>query len=669
MPDWSYQTLFRPLLFRLPPKLARDLTLHAMGALAKLPGGRLLIRTMGHMEPSPLLESELAGVPLPYPVGLSGGLDPRGVAHRALAQFGLGFIEIGPVTVRELKDSRTIRRDIPNEAIVYPDAAANPGLDATLRRLQRKRGHPLPLMLRIRSMPGSSPAQALQEERRLLAELRPYAAAFYIEAPDPGWPLQESLAHLQAIAASAERLPQDARQADAAPPLLLYAPPDYPQERLAQLLHGIRSAPGPWAGVVIGDAACGEGGAIVGRACRDAAAERVALLRELGGPEMKIVAGGGVHEPEDALELRRAGADFVQLHSGLVYAGPGLAKRINEAILYETLRASEAPAPPSFWHGWGWMCLLGLGMIVGGVLAWIIAATTVVLPYDTAFLGMEPAALTQANPYLLGFMSHDRVTLAGTMISIGIIYGQLAYHGLGKGLHWAKTALTTSCIVGFSSFFLYLGYGYFDPLHASAAAILLPMFILSMRRQEDLPPRERPNLLNDRIWRRAQWGQLMMVSLGLALAIGGLVISFVGVTAVFVPEDLQYLCATPEMLAAINDKLLPLIAHDRAGFGGALFADALALLAAALWGIRQGSRWLWWTFLLGGLPGFLAGFSVHQQIGYTNAWHLLPAYFAFALYVLGLLFLYPYMMSRQAGSPVDQRQPGPSAHIKRKSMT
>ncbi len=142
----------------------------------------------------------------------------------------------------------------------------------------------------------------------------------------------------------------------------------------------------------------------------------------------------------------------------------------------------------------------------------------------------------------------------------------------------------------------------------------------------------------------AQWGQLMFVILGFALAIGGLTISFVGITHIFVPTDLAYMNTTHATLEHVNDKLLPLIAHDRAGFGGALFSNALAILAIALWGLNQGECWLWWTLLGGGLPGFVAVFSVHLMIGYSSFWHLLPAYFAFVIYVMGLILLYPYLV-------------------------
>ncbi|NHN29417.1 hypothetical protein [Paenibacillus agricola] len=641
MPDWSYQTIFRPLLFRLPAKLARDFTLQAMGSLSRIPGGSFIIRTMGHMEASPILESKLAGIPLRYPVGLSSGLDPNGTAHKALAQFGLGFIEIGPVTIEEhTSSSIVIQRDSPNEAIIYSDAGINEGLHQMVARLRAKQGHGLPLMLRIKSTPGCTPLQARKELLAMMEALSYYAASFYIETLDANWALADTIAHLQA-------LQQEARMLPTVKPMLLYIPLDYPLEALEQLMELIKLEQA-WSGAVIGDTIRTAEGDWTGRAAKPLTLDKVRCVRLYNrSASFSLIASGGIHQPLDALELMDEGADYVQINSGLVYSGPGLPKRINEAVIYEKIRGEEEPLPASFWLNWGWMCFLGIGMIVGGFLAWVIAATVVVLPYDISFLGMEPRILDQANPLVLQFMSHDRVTLAGTMISIGILYYQLARHGLSKGQHWTKIALFTSAAVGFTSFFLFLGHGYFDPLHALVSLLLLPMFILSMRGIKERPSWERPNLVNDRTWRLAQWGQLMMVTLGISLAIGGIVISTVGITQVFVPQDLTYLCMTPTMLNEINERLLPLIAHDRAGFGGALFSDAIAMLTIALWGINQGQRWLWWTFLLGGLPGFIAGLSVHLTIGYTDFIHLLPAYFALMLYVFGLVFLYPYLMKGQ----------------------
>lgn len=643
MPDWSYQTLFRPLLFRLPSAAARDFTLRAMGGLSRIPGGSFIIRTLGHMELHPMLRSDRWGIRLSCPVGLSGGLDPCGTARQALSQFGFGYIEIGPVSVRPIADPRPILRDVAQEAIHYPDAYVNIGLDETVRRLSKERGRRLPYLIRIAHHAGADPEQAIKEHLQLMDQLAPYAAGFVVDAIDMDWKPEQINSMLQSIREAARTRYPDK-------PLLLYLPLDSSPSLWDELCSQDHSA--QWDGITIGDFIRTEEGAVIGRNGKADCLAKIRMIRDTLGPSIPILAAAGVHEPQDALDLLGEGADYIQLHSGLVYSGPGLPKRVNEAILYKRTVLSPDPGPFSFWRNWGWMCLLGLGMVLGGILAWIIAATTVILPYDEAFLGMDPLSLSLINERLLYFMSHDRITLAGTMISIGILYGMLARFGLRCGHHWAKTALATSGIIGFGSFFLYLGYGYFDPLHAAAAIILFPMFILSMRGRADRPSRQEPNLRNDRAWRLAQWGQLMFVVLGFALALGGLVIAGVGISYVFVREDLAYLCMTPEMISQINDRLIPLIAHDRAGFGGALLCDAAAITIIALWGINQGERWIWWTLLLGGLPGFAAGFGVHIAIGYTDLLHLSPAIFAFLLYIAGLILLYPYLMGARGSSIV-----------------
>ncbi|QGQ98861.1 hypothetical protein EHS13_30275 [Paenibacillus psychroresistens] len=635
MPDWSYRTLFRPLLFLIPSDSARDLTLLAMGSLSKMPWGSLVIRTLGHMESYPILETSRFGCKLKYPVGLSGSLDIHGKAQAALAQFGFGFIEVGPITTLEIEDSRMIVRDIENEAIHYPNAYVNEGLQAVISRMQKKQGHRHPLMLRIRQMPGSSAEEAMLEQIDMLDKLRAYASGFYIDVIDELWSLEQIENILINIREKAKKL-------DPGLPVFIYIPLDLSLDILNYLLNKLELH--LWQGIVIGDYIHSDQGYTVGHRGLQIGIEKTRLIREACKGELAIIATAGVHQPQDALDYIDAGADYIQLHSGLVYSGPGLPKRINEAIIYERIRTVEPHPMPSFWKSWGWMCLLGIGMIFGGVMAWVIAATRVMLPYDETFLGTAKTSLMHMNHNLLPFMSHDRITLAGTMISLGILYFQLGKYGLRQGQHWAQTALLASGIVGFSSFFLYLGHGYFDPLHAFVAAALFPMFILAMRVRADEPSREQPNLLNDRTWFMAQWGQLMFVVLGFALAIGGATISIVGITHIFVSTDLAYLESTHDGIGQLNPHLLALIAHDRAGFGGALFSDAIAILATSLWGISQGRKWVWWALAAGGFPGFLAVFSVHLNIGYTNFWHLLPAFFAVIIYVLGLIWLFPYLM-------------------------
>ena len=55
------------------------------------------------------------------------------------------------------------------------------------------------------------------------------------------------------------------------------------------------------------------------------------------------------------------------------------------------------------------------------------------------------------------------------------------------------------------------------------------------------------------------------------------------------------------------------------------------------------ARWLWWTFLASGLPGFLTAIGIHLVVGYTDFEHLAPVYLAMALFTLALALSYPYL--------------------------
>jgi hypothetical protein len=368
--------------------------------------------------------------------------------------------------------------------------------------------------------------------------------------------------------------------------------------------------------------------------------------------------------------MRAAGADLIQVDSGLVFTGPGLPKRINDALLFQrtehTITATSTRSAPqdeseerSPEMTWFWTALMGLGMLCGSVLTLLIAATQTVLPYDEAFLGMTRQQMHALNPRLLPFMTHDRVTLAGTMVAIGVLYSCLSFFGVRRGMHWAQQTIFVSAFTGFASFFLFLGFGYLDPFHAFVTACLLQFLLLGLHSklgayQPEAPPR----LRSDWAWRLSLWGQLLLILHSVALLAAGVMISFIGVTHVFVPEDLEFMQTSAEALRAANPRLVPLIAHDRATLGGMLLASGWAFLLPALWGYRNGRSWLWWAFLIGGLCAYAAAIGVHLVVTYTAIEHLLPAFAGLLLFLIALGLSYPYLCgSNREERPTSTRLP------------
>jgi dihydroorotate dehydrogenase len=656
MPDWSYRTVFRPLFFRLPAPAVRDLCLGVVGTLARLPLGPRVIDLLGHMRPPARLRRQLLGITFPTPVGLGAGIDVKGVALRALARFGFGFLEVGPVTTGPQPAAGAVARRPDQEAVWYPDPPGNSGLAAWAERLQRAGSLEVPVLVRVGYVPGAAPEQTTAACRQVVERLAPYADLFSLmtakQSAAEGWDPGQWVEHLRVVLGVVR---------EASPPraLLLSLPPDCDPAKADHLL-GPAVELGAAGVLVAGGVQATPSGHLVGRPEREPALRLVAHLRRRWGDRLVLVGSGGVHEPGQALDMLRAGADLVAIDSGLVYAGPGLPKRVNDAILYAGLQSDPAPreaTPPAAQLTWFWTTLLGISMLLGGLLALGIAATRVVLPYDEVLAGMSREQLAAVNPRLLAFMAHDRVTLAGTMVSVGALYLGLSLYGIRRGLHWARVAVLSSAFSGFGSFFLFLGFGYFDPFHAFVTAVLFQFLLhgLQARLSADPGPPP-PNLHDDWRWRWSLWGQLLFVVQGSVLIVAGLVIATIGMTSVFVPEDLEFMQTTAEALAAANPRLVPLVAHDRASFGGMLIACGIAVLLPALWGYRQGARWLWWTLLASGTAGYAAAVGVHLAVGYTNLWHLAPAFAGAGLLAAGLVLSSPYLCRDAAAANEEWRR-------------
>lgn len=612
MPDWSYQTVFRPVLFRMPPERGRDLALGAMGRLSRIPFGTTAIALLGHMRPDCRLRVQVGGFEFPSRAGIGAILDSRLLAPRALSQFGAGFLEIGPVSSTEVQ-AGAIQRDEELETLTFHSPAGRVSLATAAREVEAIRN--VPILVRLSDQDRDS-ADFLNDAMAVIARLGGRAAGFVIDLRDPASSKATIEALSPAIRAHGQRLVLLAISADHLVPLFT------PSMLLAACINGF---------VLEGCRRDNGGHLTIGRALHQSTVESVARLRNDLPAQAMIIAAGGVHEPAQALELVAAGADLVRIDSGLVFSGPGLVKRTNEALLFQQLRssspASTFDSPRLARMSWFWTLLMGLAMFVGGLMAMTIAATRIVMPYDEAALGMNRRQIVAVNDNLLHFMQHDRMTLAGTMLAVGVLYVALSAFGSRFGMHWAHVAIAASAFVGFASFFLFLGFGYFDPFHAFVTAVLLQLLLLAIH--SDLPPAVLavpPELTNDQAWRRSQWGQLLFIVHGAVLIAAGIIISWFGITSVFVPEDLEFMNTTAEHLTSAHPQLVPLVAHDRATFGGMLQACGVCVLLSSLWGFRRGNFWLWWALMAAGSVAYVATIAVHWHVGYTSLKHLLPAY-------------------------------------------
>lgn len=288
------------------------------------------------------------------------------------------------------------------------------------------------------------------------------------------------------------------------------------------------------------------------------------------------------------------------------------------------------------------IALTGVSLALSGGFAILQSASGQLLPHDAHAIGMDSEALIrEGNDHLLGFMFHDRVAYGGTLLAVGAGYLWLAAFPLLVREVWAWWALVFSGGIGFLAFLTYLGQGYLDTWHGVATLFLLPVFAAGLWRSRPMTF----SVLS--VWavgsRRehflAAWGRGLLATCAVGLILAGLTIAIFGMTTVFVPSDLRFIGLGTDALHRISPMLIPVIAHDRAGFGGGLCSIGCLLLFMAR--CAELNRSFAEIVAVMGCAGFGCAIGVHFAVGYLDFLHLLPAFAGLMVFLVadGLLWV------------------------------
>jgi len=280
------------------------------------------------------------------------------------------------------------------------------------------------------------------------------------------------------------------------------------------------------------------------------------------------------------------------------------------------------------------VALTGISIALAGGFAILQSVSGQLLPQDSHAIGMDAAALAHAaNHNLLGFMFHDRVAYGGALLAVGTGYLWIAAFPLARREGWAWWGLLTSGVIGFLAFLTYLGQGYLDTWHGVATLFLLPVFVAGLWRS-------RPGKWATAAWSApmckdegpARWGRFLLAFCAAGLVLAGATIAIFGMTTVFVPSDQRFIGLDPQALARISPRLVAVISHDRAGFGGGLCSIGLLLFFMARW--AELSRNFAEVVLVMGCSGFGAAIGVHFVVGYVDFFHLLPAFIGLFVFLV-----------------------------------
>ncbi|MBU1662527.1 MAG: quinone-dependent dihydroorotate dehydrogenase [Chloroflexi bacterium] len=330
--------LLRPLLFRLDPERAHELTIHILritGAFSPLRW--LLQRSFVARSQSPV---EAFGLTFPNPVGLAAGYDKDGLAWRGLACLGFGHIEIGTVTPRpQAGNPRPRIFRIPEEqAVINRMGFPGRGADFVAHRLSPVPRPPSPVVLglNIGKNKDTPNEEAARDYLYLLEKFSPLADYMAVNVSSPN---TVGLRRLQARELLADLLGQLAAarlQSPVPRPILVKLAPDLTDAELDDALDAIIRT--GMDGVIATNTSIsreglrspvgGEAGGLSGAPLSQRSIEVVRQISRLTGGKLPIIGVGGIMSPQDARAMLDAGASLVQVYTGLIYAGPGLVREI-----------------------------------------------------------------------------------------------------------------------------------------------------------------------------------------------------------------------------------------------------------------------------------------------------------------------------------------------------
>ena len=336
--------LIKQLLFTMPAEKAHHFTTRNLKRLMKFPLMKSIFKSLYTLK-NPKLEKSLFGLTFPNPVGLAAGFDKNGEFVHEFATLGFGFIEIGTVTPKPQLGNPEPRlfRLKEDEALINRMGFNNHGMRAVASNLTKRPKHII-IGGNIGKNKVTPNESAIDDYLKCFENLYPHVDYFVVNVSSPNTPGLRKLQDKEPLLHLLKELQSANKKKPYKKPILLKIAPDLTNIQLDDI---IEISEGKYLDGLIATNTTIErtelktsqeeldeigAGGLSGAPLKKRANEVIEYIRDYNRI-IPIIAVGGISSAEDALERIEAGANLVQIYSGLVYKGPGLIKEINQAIL------------------------------------------------------------------------------------------------------------------------------------------------------------------------------------------------------------------------------------------------------------------------------------------------------------------------------------------------
>jgi len=333
--------ILRKLLFTLEPETAHRVTLTSLNLAYRLQLLRLLRKPAAQ-------PCQLMGLTFPNRIGMAAGFDKNGEYIDAIAALGFGFVEVGTVTPKpQIGNPKPRLFRLPEyQAVINRLGFNNKGVDYLVSRLQKTRYQGI-LGVNLGKNKDTPLEKALDDYLYGFRKVWPYASYITINISSPNTPqlriLQEEAWLSPLLQALKEEQSNIAATQKKYVPLVVKISPDVSKEELQNMAQIFLEK--KIDGIIATNTTIGrtgvenhryanEAGGLSGRPLYPLATHIVRELKTLIQNRLPIIGVGGIMDAACGQEKLAAGADLLQVYTGLIYAGPSL---VNELVSFSAL--------------------------------------------------------------------------------------------------------------------------------------------------------------------------------------------------------------------------------------------------------------------------------------------------------------------------------------------
>ena len=327
-------SILRPYIFSLDPEVAHDLAIKSLKV-------NFLPKSFFSVADEEMLEIKLFNKKLLNPIGLAAGFDKSAEVYNSLFKFGFGFIEIGTVTPkRQLGNPKPrIFRLEKDQALINRLGFNNHGSEIVFKRISNNEPDGF---LGINIGPNKETKDKEEDYFTCLSKLPRQAGYTTINISSPNTEGLRNFHNLEKLKKLLTGLNKIKKEKKIEQPVAIKISPDIAESEIGQIVELVKSQ--KIQGIIVSnttdnnrdnlsDIKKHEVGGLSGQPLRDISTDLIKKFYKETKGGIKIIGVGGVDSGQSAFEKIAAGADAVQLYTGMVYQGPGIVKEIKKELI------------------------------------------------------------------------------------------------------------------------------------------------------------------------------------------------------------------------------------------------------------------------------------------------------------------------------------------------